>query len=365
MEKGRPFSIKTPTILFCLSFLLFSTNLFAAVPINDKTMQGEAAAEARIKIIAAAESYLGTPYRYAGSDRRGMDCSGLVYTSFREGINFTIPRSTEGLYAWAEKIERSALQPGDLVFFATYGSGVSHVGIFAGEDWFIHSASEGSNTGVIYSQLSQTYWRQAFIGAGRALPWDSVVAEAYIRKATDSLAGVPADNNSVFLSWSDNGFFTGFGAAWSWGGFIEGSSSVFRGISAMASVGYKWPNFRAGLGLRPVWDHALGVFRLPITVSIGNNFFQIFGGPAYTFGKPSLSLTDGERHYSGGGSWLWEAGLSAAFFPVTINRGALGFYGELAWQPYFFEDGEKFHFKQDVIANLRLSTGMRYFWLLK
>ena len=352
-----------------LGLLFFAPYVFAAVPIQGNNLRGAAAAEARLKLLSTAESCLGTPYRYAGLDRKGLDCSGLVYLSFREGLNYTVPRTAESIYAWAEKIATSELQPGDLVFFVTTGSGVSHVGIYAGKNRFIHSASDGPRTGVIYSGLDESYWKRSYKGAGRALPWDEGTAQAMAAQAGD--AGRIADGRypdesvkSAAITWNGSGFFAGFGAGWTWGGFIEGSTSLFRGISALATVGYKWSGYLAAVELRPAWDHALGVFRLPFTLSLGTETFRLFGGPAYTFGEPGLELHSGERSYKGGRAWRWEAGISGAFPPLRIGPGALSFFGELAWQPYHWEDGEDFSFKPDITANLRFSTGLRYLWRL-
>jgi probable lipoprotein NlpC len=115
---------------FCAAGLMFFASLvFAAVPIQERSLQGLSAADARLKLIAAAQSFLGTPYRYAGIDRNGLDCSGLVYLSFKEGLNFTVPRTAESIFAWTEKIDTQDLAPGDLVFFVTAGQRISHVGI--------------------------------------------------------------------------------------------------------------------------------------------------------------------------------------------------------------------------------------------
>ena len=359
---------------FCLLVLTFlASGVFAAVPFQEKSLQGAGAAEARLKLLAAAETYLGVPYRYAGLDRRGLDCSGLVYLSFRDGLKFTIPRTAEAIYAWAEKITTSELAPGDLVFFVTTGQGVSHLGIYAGDGRFIHAASEGPHTGVIYSRLDEAYWKRTYKGAGRALPWDEDAAQAMaaavktgnaVQTGGDSVTEYSGGENGAVAvpapAWGDAGFFTGFGAAWTWGGFFEGAPSLFRGISALATAGYKWSSYRAGLELRPAWDRALGVFRLPFTLSVGTDIFQVFAGPAYTFGKPVLDLHKGKRAYSGGLGW--EAGFSAAFPLIQVNSGALFFYGELAWQPYHWVDGENFEPKPDITANLRASTGLRYLW---
>ena len=377
MIKRNVFNLHAPDRWFCLLCLaLVTPGIFGLVPIQEGSLRGNSVADARLKLLAAAESCLGVPYRYAGLNRKGLDCSGLVYLSFREGLKIIIPRTAEGIYAWAEKIPASELAPGDLVFFVTTGSGVSHLGIYAGSGRFIHSASEGSRTGVIYSRLDEPYWKRTYKGAGRALPWNVEAALAMTAvnpgNAAPSEKSAPAeysgDENanpvSLSLAWANPGFFTGFGAAWTWGGFLEGAPSVFRGISGFATVGYKWSGYRAGLELRPEWDRALGVFRLPFTVSFGTDIIQVFAGPAYTFGTPGLSIGNGERNYSGGRAWLWAVGLSAAFPPIEIGQGALSFYGELAWQPYHWEDGVDFDLKPDFTANLRASTGLRYLWRL-
>ena len=355
---------------FCILLSLFSTaNAFAAVPIQERALRGTAAAEARLQLIAAAESLLGTPYRYAGIDRKGLDCSGLVHLSFREGLNITVPRTSESIYSWAAKIETKELQPGDLVFFVTAGSAVSHLGIYAGGGRFIHSASQGPHTGVIYSRLDEAYWRRTYLGAGRALPWDNEAAAAIAAVNTGDTAragpNAPAVNTSRELVWADTGYFAGFAAAWTWGGVFEGALSPFRGISALATVGHKWSSLRVGLELRPEWDRALGVFRLPATLSFGTDTFQVFAGPVYTFGEPILSLENQNRSYSGGRSWLLEAGISTAFSPFNVMQGALSLYGELAWQSYRPGDGESFNLISDIAANVRASTGIRYLWRVK
>ena len=371
----------TPNIFFSLFLLaaLFSAQtMFAAVPIHERYLRGASAAEARLKLLAAAESFLGTPYLFGGLDRRrGVDCSGFVHLSFKEGLNLTVPRTTATLYSWATRIDSAERQPGDLVFFVTVGNRVSHVGIYVGGGRFIHSASDGPHTGVIVSHLTESFWSRTYLGMGRALPWDAQTA----REMQEARPGTtpaprprfpvpprrPTSGGSVIREpvWGDSGAFAGFGASWSWGGVFEGAPSLFRGISLMGAIGYKWSAFRIGLQLRPEWDNAMGIFRLPISLSMGTDRFQIFGGPAYTFGEPSLSLENHDRLYSGGNSWLWEVGISAAFPPVTIGRGAASFYGELAWQPYSRGNGERFNFRHDLTANLRASTGIRYLWRLQ
>ena len=358
----------------CVLAFLFLAPKLPAIPINDSSLgiRGTTAVEARLILLATAETYLGVPYRFGGADRRGMDCSGFVYVSFREALRYTIPRTSLGIYNWAQKIPVSELQPGDLVFFVTVGARVSHLGIYIGGGRFIHSASDGPHTGVIISRLDESFWRRTFWSAGRALPWDNMVARemASARGVAQPIRNVPLGPGQGASAapvrpprrWDDEGFFAGFGASWNWAGGGEGVPTPFRGISTLITAGYAWGGYRLGLELRPQYDHSLGIFRLPFTVALGTDRFQVFAGPAYTFGTPAFTLSYGERRYIGG--WLWEFGFSSAFPPIRIGAGALFIFGEMAWQSYRREEGQNFRFRPDLGANLRVSTGIRYLWLL-
>jgi probable lipoprotein NlpC len=166
-------------LLFFFCQGVYAQAVHGTAPISEYDLQGTSAAEARDKLLEAAGAYLGTPYRYTGVDRRGLDCSGLVYLSFRDALNYPTPRTSESIYLWAEKIDAAQLQRGDLVFFITAGTRISHVGIYAGDDWFIHSASSGPRTGVIYSRLDESYWRDRYVGAGRAVPPKELLLGVY------------------------------------------------------------------------------------------------------------------------------------------------------------------------------------------
>jgi len=119
----------------------------------------------RERIVSEAFAYLDTPYLYGGTDSRGVDCSGLVFTVFKQAADKILPRRVTDLYYQGEEIE-DVLLPGDLLFFNTTG-GPSHVGIYIGEQRFIHSASAGKKTGVIISSLAETYYSERVLGARR------------------------------------------------------------------------------------------------------------------------------------------------------------------------------------------------------
>lgn len=117
------------------------------------------------RIIATAKQYIGVPYVWGGSTPKGFDCSGFVqYVFAAHGI--PLPRVSKQQWTVGTAVSKSDLQPGDLVFFNTDGSGVSHLGIYMGADQFIHASS---SKGVTISSLSNSYWRNAYYGAKRVL----------------------------------------------------------------------------------------------------------------------------------------------------------------------------------------------------
>jgi hypothetical protein len=120
----------------------------------------------RQRIVRTARRFLGTAYRWGGeSVRRGFDCSGLTMTVYRlNGLD--LPRNSREQYRAGTPIKRSALQRGDLVFFATgRRRRVSHVGIYTGSGRFIHAPGQGKSIG--FASLSSTYFNKRYVGARR------------------------------------------------------------------------------------------------------------------------------------------------------------------------------------------------------
>ncbi|MEM6515779.1 MAG: C40 family peptidase [Bacteroidota bacterium] len=138
---------------------------------NSETRLSSTTSKSISRIIKNAESFKGTRYKYGGTTKRGMDCSGLVYTAFLEE-NIKIPRTTGALSSFGDWIDVKEVQEGDLLFFATKKNSrkVNHVGIVTnsrpGYVEFIHSTS---SRGVITSNLSERYWYQAYVQARRVL----------------------------------------------------------------------------------------------------------------------------------------------------------------------------------------------------
>jgi len=133
--------------------------------------RAQAYINARTKVIEAAVKYLGTPYHLGGTSAAGMDCSGFTFRSFHDALGVSLPRSSSNLYTWTVRIPIESARPGDLVFFRTNGSRIiNHVGLYIGNRRFIHAASAGARTGVIFSSLNEQYYISTFAGAGRAFP---------------------------------------------------------------------------------------------------------------------------------------------------------------------------------------------------
>ncbi|WP_427501146.1 C40 family peptidase [Methylomonas sp. MED-D] len=117
------------------------------------------------KVVAEALQLQGRPYVYGGaSPSQGFDCSGLVYYVYnRQGLR--LPRDTFSLATQLPAVHPEQRRPGDLLFFNT-DKPYSHVGIYVGDDRFVHAPS--SRTGrVMVSDLNQPYWRERFIGVRR------------------------------------------------------------------------------------------------------------------------------------------------------------------------------------------------------
>lgn len=111
-----------------------------------------------------AYGFLGTRYRFGGSSKNGLDCSAFVQKVFRE-MEVSLPRSAREQFEVGNKVSPGDLQKGDLVFFHTYASYASHVGIYLGDNRMIHASSRDRR--VVVSSIDTPYYRSRFLGARR------------------------------------------------------------------------------------------------------------------------------------------------------------------------------------------------------
>ncbi|MEO8569947.1 MAG: C40 family peptidase [Ginsengibacter sp.] len=116
-----------------------------------------------ITLFGFIENWLGTRYRMGGTTKRGIDCSALTGTLLMAVYGFALPRTAREQYKATEHIEKDKLKEGDLVFFNTHG-GVSHVGLYLENNYFVHASS---SQGVTISNLDDSYYAKKFICGGR------------------------------------------------------------------------------------------------------------------------------------------------------------------------------------------------------
>lgn len=158
-----------------LTFVLLT--LMASCGSSRKTSEGTRSAPEEVvavdpvkaRVIERARTFIGTPYKYGGTTPKGMDCSGLIYTSYLSE-NVSLPRTSRGMSQLGQRLSLQDVQTGDLLFFETDKKKrvINHVGLVVeaapAAILFIHSTT---SRGVIISSLNENYWKDNFVMARR------------------------------------------------------------------------------------------------------------------------------------------------------------------------------------------------------
>lgn len=110
------------------------------------------------------KNWLGTPYKYGGNTKKGVDCSGFVQAIYMEVYELKLARTSKDMYAASKPIKMKELREGDLIFFNYEGKGVSHVGIYLADNKYVHASA---SKGVVISDITDTFVKKKIVGAGR------------------------------------------------------------------------------------------------------------------------------------------------------------------------------------------------------
>ncbi len=139
------------------------------------------------RLLKEANNWIGVKYRYGGTSRDGVDCSGLTMQVYNNALNIKLPRNSDEQRQWCQPLGREQLGEGDLVFFSPKGEkgGVNHVGIYLGNNKFVHAST---SSGVIVSSLDEPYFDKRYHSSGRVARYYAMIEAAEARKAKESPA---------------------------------------------------------------------------------------------------------------------------------------------------------------------------------
>lgn len=328
------------------------------------------AKEIRNAIVAKVKTYIGCPYKSGATGPDTFDCSGLILSVFHDVAGIQLPRSVKAMYAAVKIVPREEMEEGDLVFFKTTGSDtISHVGIYIGRNQFIHAASDGSNTGVIVSSLTEKYYKNCYSAVGKPLTsakkksieeqktpakeeqdlssWESSSSsDAQSSSSSSSKSSLVPDlaiDATMLCDWS----------LWTQSDF----GPNFRGVTLNSFIYYTKNKLQPGLGTGLRWNEGSKVFMVPFYLSLRfNDYIAIYGGPAMTFGKAYIPGTNTkiDNHFFSG---IVGFELNTPVIPVgPVN---ISLVQDVAYTIFSPKNKAVLDFGTSATTGFNFSTGLR------
>ena len=339
--------------------------------------------EARQKMITYSKQFVGVPYVYGGASRSGMDCSGFIFTVANDALGVKLPRSSVGLYSAVRIIKDSEKEPGDLVFFKTVGSKISHVGLYLGNNQFIHAASDGPNTGVIISSLKESYWSRTYAGAGQFLP---SIGEERVALVTDKNSGSSSSGSDAPLGKEGSqgeAIASSAGSSASLGGSsgflqkvaidttltgdwtffsVDRFHLLFRGVTLDAHARYQGgSDLQPGLGFSLSYDPEMKAFQIPILFSLTVlKGIRFYAGPVFTMGSPvEPGIVSGDPDSVKGSIFPGVLGVCLQTPTLKAGKVELSLVQDVRYTVFNKPDNSVLPFLNSIAAGLVFSTGVR------
>lgn len=170
------YSISFQLLFIVLFFISCSSNKKVIVNNNDSKNKSELLSKyaellntekkkiTNLKLYEFINDWYGTPYKYGGTDKNGIDCSGFVNIFYNDVFNKKIPRTVNDIYLNSNEINKKELIEGDFIFFKIDSKKVSHIGIYLINDKFVHASTK---KGIMISDLKEPYFNKNFFKFGR------------------------------------------------------------------------------------------------------------------------------------------------------------------------------------------------------
>jgi hypothetical protein len=352
----------TPVILLMVCGFCAVSQLAAQIP---ATGDSSAVAESRAAMIAYGKKFIGTPYKYGGLDAKGMDCSGFLFTVARESIGLQLPRSVSALYSRVRIISDSQKEAGDIVFFRTVGTTISHAGLYMGNDQFIHSASDGPNTGVIVSSLKESYWSRTYAGVGQILPSAGKTNNSSDTGTLNNF-GTAGNAENAHTGAETGGGLAAFFSHINFDATLTADWTMFstkrfmlisRGAAVTLNASYMNWTLQPGLGVGFGYDAAIGVINVPLIVTLSmDNGIRVYAGPVLSFLDAQLPDTEDAIKPSVFPGILGVSWQSPSFRLGTVR---IAFVQDIHFQTYNKTDESALPFNEAFSAGLVFATGFR------